>query len=42
LLAALWAFLPLAPRQYRQRICAVLDIAAKAFAAGAARGHEPR
>jgi hypothetical protein len=36
LLTALSAFLPLAPNQYRERIAEVLDIAAKALAAGGA------
>lgn len=36
LLAALSAFLPLAPSEYRERIAEVLDVAAKALAAGGA------
>lgn len=36
LLTALSAFLPLAPGAYRERIAEVLDIAAKALAAGGA------
>jgi hypothetical protein len=42
LLTALSAFLPLAPNQYRERIAEVLDIAAKALAAGGAGGGECR
>lgn len=36
LLTALSAFLPLAPSEYRERISEVLDVAAKALAAGGA------